>query len=410
LPLVSWARRCVKRQVEEAPPTTVGYGGGLEGGTRLRPTGAEGQAEERFDVAPRGFFEIGRRNLFGKNRSVNLFTRVALKTRDAEGAGPVANGDYGFNEYRVLAAYREPRVFDTPADVVVTGTLDQAIRSSFSFRSRELRAEAGVRVAQRYGLAGRYSFEQNEVFDEHFTEEDRPLIPLIDRLFPEVRLSKFSVSLFRDTRNDALDPDRGTFLSTDNDLAARAIGSEVGFIQTSLQAATFRRLPGKRRMVVRLRGLLGMAQGFERPVEQIDESGQPVIVSVDDLPASERFFAGGDTSVRGFSLDRLGTSETITPSGFPTGGNGVIGLNGELLVNVWRALDVVGFLDGGNVFPRVQNIDITELRGAAGFGVRYRSPVGPVRIDLGFNLDPRELVPGSLERRTVLHVSLGQAF
>jgi outer membrane translocation and assembly module TamA len=58
----------------------------------------------------------------------------------------------------------------------------------------------------------------------------------------------------------------------------------------------------------------------------------------------------------------------------------------------------------------VRNMDVTELRAAAGFGVRYRSPVGPVRIDLGFNLDPRELVPGSLERRTVLHVSLGQAF
>lgn len=410
LPHGSEPRRDILVEVEEAPPTTLGYGGGLEGGTRLRPTGAEGQAEERFDVAPRGFFEIGRRNLFGKNRSVNLFTRVALKTRDPEDVQTVTEGAYGFNEYRVLVAYREPRVFDTPADVVVTGTLDQAIRSSFSFRSREVRAEAGLRLAQRYGLAGRYSYEQNEVFDEHFTEEDRELIPLIDRLFPEVGLSKFSLSLFRDTRNDVLDPDRGTFLSTDNDLAARAIGSEVGFVQTSLQAAAFRRLPSRRRMVLRMRGLLGMSRGFERPVEQIDENGQPVVVSITDLPASERFFAGGDTSVRGFSLDRLGTSATITPSGFPTGGNGVIVLNSELLVNVWRALDVVGFVDGGNVFPRVRNIDVTDLRAAAGFGIRYRSPVGPVRIDLGFNLDPRELVPGSLERRPVLHVSLGQAF
>jgi outer membrane protein insertion porin family len=410
LPHGSEPRRDILVEVEEAPPTTLDYGGGLEGGTRLRPTGVGGQAEERFELAPRGFFGIGRRNLFGKNRSVNLFTRVALKTRDAESAQPVSDGSYGFNEYRVLAAYREPRVFDTPADVVVTGTLDQAIRSSFNFRSRELRAEAGLRLAQRYGIAGRYSFEQNELFDVHFTEEDEDLIPLIDRLFPQVRLSKLSLSIFRDTRNDALDPDRGTFLSADNDVAARGIGSEVGLAKTFLQAATFRRLPGARRMVVRLRGLLGMAQGFKREVEQVDSTGQPVTVTITELPASERFFAGGDTSVRGFSLDRLGTAETITRSGFPTGGNGVVVLNGELLVNMWRALDVVGFLDGGNVFPRVRNMDVTELRAAAGFGVRYRSPVGPVRIDLGFNLDPRELVPGSLERRTVLHVSLGQAF
>jgi outer membrane protein assembly complex protein YaeT len=399
--------RDVLVRVEEAPPTTVGYGGGVEGGWRLRPTGVGGEAEERFELAPRGFFEIGRRNLFGKNRSINLFTRVALRTRDSDVNNPVVQSDYGFNEYRVIAAYREPRVFDTAADVLVTATLDQAIRSSFNFRSRELRGEAGMRFARIYGISARYGFEKNELFDQRFTEEEQPLI---DRLFPQVRLSKLSGAVFRDTRNDTLDPDRGLFLSADNDLALRAIGSEVGFVKTFLQASTFRRLPPARRMVVRLRGIVGLAKGFERTVEQVVD-GDTVTVVVNDLPASERFFAGGDTSVRGFSLDRLGTPETITPSGFPTGGNGLIVMNSELLVNVWRALDVVGFVDAGNVFPRASDIDVTEVRPAAGFGIRYRSPVGPVRIDLGFNLDPRELVPGGTkERQAVLHVSLGQAF
>lgn len=408
-------RRDVLVEVDEAPPTTIGFGGGVESDTRLRPTGAGRSAEERFEIAPRGFFEIGRRNLFGKNRSVNLFTRVALRTRDADIEAPVPESDYGFNEYRIVGAYREPRIFDTSADVLVTATLDQAIRSSFNFRSRELRAETGLRLAPTFGLTFRYGYEQNELFDERFTDEEKPLI---DRLFPAVKLSKVSLSVFRDTRNDALDPDRGTFLSADNDIAARAIGSEVGFVQTTLQASTFHRLPSNRRLVLRLRGIVGLAQGFERPVEQVDSmgvpvigpDGQPLVLLVDDLPASERFFAGGDTSVRGFSLDRLGTAQTITPSGFPTGGNGLIVLNSELLMNLWRSVDVVGFLDAGNVFPRVDDMDVTDIRPAAGLGLRYRSPVGPVRIDLGFNLDPRELVPGSLEKRSVLHVSLGQAF
>lgn len=408
-------RRDILVEVEEAPPTTIGYGGGFEIVERLRPTGPGRRAEERIEFAPRGFFEIGRRNLFGKNRSINLFGRVGLKTRDPDVDAPVQESDYGFNEYRAVAAYREPRVFDTPADVLVTATLDQAIRSSFNFRSRELRAEAGLRIAQRYGVSGRYSFEQNELFDERISEEDRPLI---DRLFPEVRLSRFSLSVLRDTRDDALDPDRGTFLSADSDLAARSAGSQVGFVKTFLQGSLFRRLRSARRTVVRLRGLVGLAQGFERPVEQLDGAGvpvtdaggQPITILVDDLPASERFFAGGDTSVRGFSLDRLGTAETISESGFPRGGNGLLVLNGELLVNAWRALDVVGFVDAGNVFRRVADIDVTDLRAAAGVGIRYRSPVGPLRIDLGFNLDPRALVPGRLERRSVLHVSLGQAF
>jgi outer membrane protein insertion porin family len=395
-------RRDVLVEVEEAPPTTIGYGGGVEVDSRLRPTGVSGQAEERLEIAPRGFFEIGRRNLWGKNRSVNLFTRVALRTRDQAidlGPAAVVDSNLGFNEYRVVASFREPRVFDSRADLLVTGIVDQALRSSFSFRRRQARAEAGLRIKQRYGLAGRYSFEHTELFDENFTEADNPF--LIDRLFPQVRLSKFSVSVFRDTRNDVLDPERGTFLSADNDVAARAVGSEVGFAKTFFEALRFYRLPGERRTVLALAGRIGLAHGFPRTVND---------VVFENLPASERFFAGGDTTVRGFSLDRLGTEETITTSGFPTGGNGVVILNAEMRVNVWRAVGLVGFLDVGNVYPRVGDIDLTDLRPAAGFGVRYRSPVGPIRIDLGFNLDRRELVPGTLERRSVLHVSLGQAF
>ena len=395
-------RRDVLVEVEEAPPTTIGYGGGVEVDSRLRPTGEGGAAEEQLEAAPRGFFEVGRRNLWGKNRSVNLFTRASLRSRfrsDETIPPEDITGELGFNEYRVVGTFREPRIFDTRADLLVTGILEQAVRSSFNFRRRQARAEAGVRFRQIYGLTGRYSFERTEIFDERFTDPDEPF--LIDRFFPQVRLSKVSLSIFRDTRDDALDPNRGTFLSADNDLAARALGSEVGFAQTFLAALTFHRLPWQRRTVLALAGRVGLAQGFVRTVNE---------GVLDDLPASERFFAGGDTTVRGFSLDRLGTEETITETGFPRGGNGVVVVNAELRFNVWGSLGMVGFLDAGNVFLRANDIDLTELRPAAGFGVRYRSPIGPLRIDLGFNLDPRQLVPGTQERRTVLHVSLGQAF
>ena len=416
-------RRDVLIQVEEAPPTTIGYGGGVEGGTRLRPTGEGGQAEERFEVAPRGFFEIGRRNLWGKNRAVNLFGRVSLRSRDivlsesgvrfdqpAEGSG------YGFNEYRVLATFREPRVFNTPADVLVTGILDQAIRSSFNFITREARAEAGLRFGPRYSVAGRYSYEHTRLFDERFTEAEKPLI---DRIFPQVRISKFSASAIRDSRNDVLDPDSGTLVIFDSQLAARMIGSEVGFTRTFVEGFGFYRVPSERRMVLAFGSRFGVAYGFGRTVARIgpdgqpvtDSSGAPVVDVVEDLlPASERFFAGGDTTVRGFSLDRLGTPATISSTGFPTGGNGLVVLNAELRVALVGGLGAVAFLDAGNVFLGATDLDLAQLRGAAGFGVRYRSPVGPIRIDLGFKLDRRELAPGRLERRNVLHISLGQAF
>ncbi len=414
-------RRDVIVDVEEAPPTTLGYGGGLEGGLRLRPTAEGGQAEERFELAPRAFFQIGRRNLFGKNRSIDLFTRVSLRARDIvlspEGIRlqrPM-EGEYGFNEYRVLAAYREPRIFDSRADVRVTGVLDQAIRSSFNFKTREIFTEAIVRPSPRYAITGTYSYRHTELFDERFEDDEKPLI---DRLFPQVRLSTVSATLLRDTRNDVLDPDRGAFLAAENKVAARAFGSEVGFVRTYLEAFTYRRLPGRRRVITALGARLGAAQGFRRTLPRLDAGGNPVtgpdgrplLDVVQDLPASERFFAGGDTTVRGFSLDRLGDEQTITESGFPRGGNGRIVLNAELRIALFGGFDGVTFLDAGNVFPRVTNMKLTKLRAAVGFGVRYRSPVGPIRVDLGFNLDRRELVPGRLEQRPVLHISLGQAF
>ena len=415
-------RRDVLIQVEEAPPTTIGYGGGVEGGTRLRPTGDSGQAEERFEVAPRGFLEVSRRNLWGKNRAVTLFTRVSLRSRDVvlSSSGvrfpqPAEGSGYGFNEYRVVGTFREPRLFNTAADGLVTGILDQAIRSSFNFVRREARAEAGLRFSPRYSLAGRYSYEQTRLFDERFTDEEKPLI---DRLFPQVRLSKFSGSFIRDTRNDVINPDRGTFNIFDAELAPRAAGSEVGFVRTFLQGFAYYRVPAARRTVLALGARVGAAHGFRRTVERqgpdgqpiLGPDGQPVIDVVQDLPASERFFAGGDTTVRGFSLDRLGTDATISPTGFPTGGNGLIVLNGELRATIVGSFGAVAFIDAGNVFPRATDLDLGQLRAAAGFGMRYQSPVGPIRIDLGFKLDRRELSPGRLERRSVLHISLGQAF
>jgi outer membrane protein insertion porin family len=422
LPHAGEPRRDVLVQVEEAPPTTIGYGGGIEGGTRLRPTGQGGQAEERFEIAPRGFFEVGRRNMWGKNRSVNLFTRVSLRARDIvfsdsglRFAEPTAESGYGFNEYRVVGQYREPRIFNTRADALATGILDQAIRSSFNFIRRQARGEVGLRLSTRYSITGFYSFEHNELFDEKFPPEEQ--LP-IDRLFPQVRLSKFSGSVLRDSRTDLVDADGGSLLVATTDVAARAFGSEVGLVKTYLQAFSYHRLPGARRVVLALGARVGAARGFTRQVARVGDDGnpvvgpdgQPIVDVVRDLPASERFFAGGDTTVRGFSLDRLGTPETITPSGFPTGGNGLVVLNAELRVNVFGAADAVLFTDAGNVFPRASDLDFTNLRPAGGFGVHYRSPIGPIRVELGFNLDRRELVPGTLERGTVLHISLGRAF
>ncbi|HLG58073.1 MAG TPA: POTRA domain-containing protein [Vicinamibacterales bacterium] len=405
-------RRDVVVQVEESPATTIDGGGGVEGGYFLRPTGPGGAAEERFEVAPRGSFGIGRRNLWGKNRSVNLSTRVSLRSRDTLPSDvfvptpeqPIQS-TRGFHEYRVVGTYREPKALGTPADVLLTGIIEQGIRPSFNFSRREARAQAAMRVSPLYSVSGLYSIQKTKLFDERASEEDKPLI---DRLFPQVRISKFSGTLIRDSRDaaEALDPSHGTQVIVTGDLAPRALGSEVGFIKTYLQGFVYRRLPGSRRIVLALGARVGMAHDFAR---EVDVDGELVQVRV-GLPASERFFAGGDTSVRGFSLDRLGNADTITATGFPTGGNGVVVLNSELRVNVVGPFQATGFVDAGNVFKQASDLSFTDLRPAAGFGVLYRSPIGPIRVDLGFNLNRRELVPGTPEKRPVYHILLGQAF
>ncbi len=405
-------RRDVIVRVQEAPANSFGFGGGLEGQSRLR-VGDDDRAEERFELAPRGFIEVGRRNLWGKNRSVNLFTRVSLRSRQiavADDGITVIEGEsdaLGFNEYRVIGTFREPRAFGTSAELLLTNIFEQAARSSFNFSRRIIRAETGADLSRGFSAAGRYSFERTKLFDEVFGEDQQPLI---DRLFPQVRISKVAGSLIHDSRDDVADTSNGQLVIVDGDLAARAIGSEVGFVKTYIQGFTFHRLPLQRRMIAAFAARVGAAHGFPRDVEELDPGGLPITRTIQDLPASERFFAGGDTSVRGFSLDRLGNEQTITQSGFPTGGNGVIVLSAELRVTTLSPLQVVGFLDAGNVFLRAEDLDFTDLRPAAGAGLRYRSPVGPLRFDLGFNLDRRELVPGRLERRTVFHISLGQAF
>jgi outer membrane translocation and assembly module TamA len=205
------------------------------------------------------------------------------------------------------------------------------------------------------------------------------------------------------------------------DVAIRQLGSEVGFAKAFGQASIFRRIPAPKTLVLAGRVQFGLARGFQRTVQVVDDNGlpvldpngQPVVQIIEDLPASQRFFAGGSTTVRGFQLDRLGVAEILNENGLSNGGNGLIVLNAELRALVGRLfqrdLSVVGFVDAGNVFRRVTDLDLARLRAALGFGVRYDSWLGPIRLDVGFKTD-RMVFPNARERRWELHLSIGEVF
>jgi outer membrane protein insertion porin family len=411
-PAVGEHRVDVIVNVEEAPATTIGYGGGLEFSRNTRTT--EEGLEDRFEFAPRGFFEVGRRNLFGGNRSINLFSRVSLRPNNHPD-DPARDGEgFGLSEYRVTGSYREAHAWRSNTDLIVTTGVERAIRTSFTYVRRGASAEALRRLTPKVSVFARYSLDSTRLFDTRISEEDQPLI---DRLFPQIRLSSFSTGVVWDRRDNILDPTAGGWLSADAELAATQIGSEVGFAKTFMQATGFRRITRRGRVVLGARVQLGLARGFPRQVPQLDDLGVPVVgtdgevplVTVADLPAGRRFFAGGSTSVRGFQQDRLGVPDVLNAAGLSNGGNGLVIMNGEVRTRLFSTVSLVGFIDGGNVFKRIGDIRAGDFRYAAGFGLRYRSPLGPLRTDFGFKLD-RRFVAGKRERGWEFHLSIGEAF
>jgi outer membrane protein assembly complex protein YaeT len=386
--------------VQEAPPTTLGYGGGLEGGLRVVSSGTtDGPATQKIELAPRAFVDLGRRNLFGKNRSVNLYASVSLYPSNTVSASTVG---YGFTQFQVRGTFNEPRLFGTTANGLLTATIEQQIRSSYNFARRGISAQVSRRLSRHVGLSGSYQIEQTKLLDVSVGVNDQAVI---DRVFTQVRLSSFLVQGFYDTRDDPVDSTDGEYVSANGQLAGRAIGSEVGFAKSFFTGQIFRTLPHTRRVVAAFQARLGIAAGFPRDVVAPDpNTGLPVVQTVNELPEPQRFFAGGDSTVRGFALDTLGRPDTIV-NGFPIGGNAETIFNAELRVPVRGGFGVVGFVDAGNVFAHAGDLDLTRLRSAAGVGFRYKSPVGPLRFDLGFKLNPQ-----AGEGLTAWFISFGQAF
>ena len=381
-------------KVHEAKKNTMTYGFGFEiinrGGSipsgtvalpNLPPIGLPSNftTSQKTFYGPRGTFQFTRNNVRGKGESLS-FTGFA-----------------GRLDQRAAAYYIDPNFrwskWGSTTSILVEKDEENPVYSS--------QVENGGVQLQRFldkkkedVFFLRYSFSQ--------TDLTRILIP--ELVLPQdqhVRLSTIASNLTRDTRDNPLDAHKGILQSIELDFNATKLGSSVSFAKLIGQAAYYKQTFHN---IVWANSLhIGLAQPFANSV----------------VPLSAAFFTGGGNTLRGFPLDGAGpqrqvqvcSSGSSTDCSFiqvPSGGNEELILNSEARIPlpIKKGLGLVVFYDGGNVFPTVGFHDFTSLySNNVGLGLRYATPVGPVRIDLGHNLNP---VPGI--KSTQYFVTIGQAF
>ncbi len=248
--------------------------------------------------------------------------------------------------------------------------------SAFVENKSDITAEQRFRPAGNMAVTYGYSFARTHVFDL----DPIPGLPVLDLT---IKVARLTGTYAWDTRDDPSNARRGRFHSSGLEYAPAKLGSDIRFIRYLAQQYYFRSFDNTFVLASAFR--LGAARAF----------GQ-------DLIPSEKFFAGGGTSVRGFAEDGLGEPDFF---GDPVGGNALLLLNQEVRFPVYKWVRGVGFIDAGNVFPRARDISFTNLEAGAGFGLRIYSPFALLRIDFGMPLTSRPREPSGR-----WYFAIGQTF
>lgn len=330
----------------------------------------------------RGFFEIGYRNLFGLNRQVLFRTELSSLDR------------------RFILQYNEPWFLGTtlPLRVLLLHENKKELTIPDRVVRYQLRRDSvsvGIEKKLADTLRGELAYE----FSLVKTTDVQPDVVLSREDVGTLAISSVRSSLYFDTRDNPFEPKQGMLAGITVKIASPLLLSETHFIKVSMFASFFHEL--HKRVVFGLSARGGIAYGFGNTTE---------------LPIVERYFLGGRSSVRGYDQDMLGPKGS---DGNPTGGNSFVMGSAELRTDVGRNISVVPFFDFGNVWINTNDFSPTALKYTVGVGLRYATPVGPLRVDYGYKLKRDEicldraapLTPQcSPESRGVIHFSIGHAF
>ena len=383
--------------IEEAGRYLLNTGFGAElgriggGSTSLdSPAGTTG-------FSPRVSFGISRLNFLGFGHTISLQTRVSTL------------------EQRALANYIAPQFRGSPnLNLQFSGLFDIShdVRT-FSSRREEGSIQLGQKLSRANTLQYRFTYRKVNIIGQPLVTPE--LIPLLSQ---PVRVGFFSMTFIQDRRDDPLDAHRGIYTSVDVALANAAFGSQTGFGRMIMQNSTYYSL--RKGLVLARTTNFGIIQRY---------------AGLAQIPLAERFFAGGATSDRAFPNFQAGPRDLET--GFPIGGTAQFFNTVELRFPlIGDNIGGVLFNDMGNVYSSVGKISLRFHQNnlqdfdygvqSFGFGIRYRTPIGPVRGDFSLSPNPprffgfqgttNQLLFGGgmqvVQRISVFqfHFSLGQAF
>jgi outer membrane protein assembly factor BamA len=389
--------------VEEAKRYTMAYGGGFEV-QRLASTTSPTAGEVR--AAPRGIFEITKNNLTGRADSLSFKLR-----------GSTLQG-------RALLGYSAPNTFADPhLSFQATAFVEKARDiNTFTVTRYEGSVQLTDERTRLTSLLFRYTFRKVIVTNLNIPSDE---IPLFNQ---PTLVSLFGTTWFRDSRDNPADPAKGSFNSADISLADTRIGSSSSFMRFFYQNSTYH--PIKRRFSFARSLRFGILHPYGNTVSLTfpAPTTRPLPTVI---PLPERFFAGGGTSLRGFALNQAGPRDSDT--GFPVGGQALLIFNQEFrfpmhLPFLGSRLGGALFYDGGNAYSRLSRIsfratlpkptfasspnpanptgpplttcltnctnELNYFAHTVGLGLRYATPVGPIRVDIGYQINrPFFVVP-----------------
>jgi outer membrane translocation and assembly module TamA len=293
--------------------------------------------------------------------------RLGLRVRNVGGGGRLLDLDtkYSSIDSKATLTFTNPQIFTSKFDFVASGGWVNRVLPSFTDQSYFTFERLERNLPWKFRAYFGHAFEYAQPFD----------VPLSTLLFLEntepgksYRSSMVIFGLSQDTTVNPSDPTGGGKILISGEWAPDFLGSNLEFYRTIVEVRRYQTLV--KNVVFSGRLKFGIIQ----PIQETTQ-----------IPIQRRFFSGGYNSVRGYRLFYLGPR---TPAGDPLGGDAVIEGNLETRVPLYKKFRAIGFLDFGNVFFKASDIDLGQLKYAAGFGFNYLTPIGPVGLYFAWPLNP----------------------